>query len=429
MVRSTLVVVLTLFASRLASADANTFLGWASSGEAVMKVKDDAGAVSLTRCTPVVFETHGTTELKCERCAAGDVDPVKACGLVKKPLKSSATSPDKKLKLGNHAWCDKLEEGAQECGVEVRFPNLGGMGMFSYLAGPKDKKPQAGVWFRPDSDAVVVAIGSVAEGVASDSIAVIDVEALRARGEAPRAIRSRVTAQLAGVTDASHYTDDAILFTDEAARAAIAPAEFAEAVKSAGALKPKGPVTVGVSFDGESAWATFTAVTSSGVWRVSELLVLDEGSWRIRTGYWSRGEAPAGTLPNPVRVAAGAKDEVAQPLAAYVQSLRAPKESATAVKLAAARPDVTFIGIAPTERGNGKALDKAVRGWILGGLKVTSVRGVNDFGTGWLIANLEVSKTTGGKTQTVPARAWFVFDDSGDNERMGAVVGHFSSVR
>lgn len=439
MLRRTLVVAFTLMSSTVASAEElTTFLGWSASGDAVMKVKDEGQVVGYSRCTPVVFETHGSTALNCTSCAAGTEDPVKACGLVKRPLKSSATSPDKKLTLKKEASCDKLEDAAQECTSSVQFPNLGAMWKTEHLAGKKDKKSEAGIWFRPDSNAVVVAIGNVAEGVTGDSIAVIDVAALRGRGTAPVAVRTRVTAQLASVTDASHYTDDAILFTDEAARAAIAPAVFADAVKASGALKPTGPVTVGVSFDGRSAWATFTAATSSGRWRVSELLVRDGADWRISSGYWSRGlaaasaqeQAQAGKLPKPVRVAAGAKDEVAADLVKYVQTLRSTKDEAKSpLSLAAARPDVAFIGIAPAERATGPALEKTLRGWILGGMTVTSVRGVSDFGIGWLIVNLEVTKTSGAKSYTLPVRAWIAVDDSGDNEHMGAVVSHFSIVR
>lgn len=439
------VVVALLGVVRIAEAEVH-LLGWTADGRFVIDMKDAKKASAFgkgqerffAQCAPVDFAVAigDKAPAACTHCGKATDDPAKTCGLTVKPAKiaSSLTSPDKKLTLKEKTYCVQ-QSGGGDCIIELAFGKLGVVERRD--AGPT-AEPQSDVWFRPDSNAVMLDLWNVDDDkVRDDTIVVIDVTDLRQRGDVPKLVAARVAEQLSQPANSALYTKSAALFTDEAARSAIAPAALADAVKATTPMKP-GKVDVGVTIDGRAAWASFTTTTSGGTWRVTEMFAREGGEWRITGGLWSRAmpdkdadaKALAGQLGKPANLTTTGKDDIPKNLVDEVDQLR-DKPDATWT-IVAKGTDVHVIGTAPNERltGDGKLFEKGWRAWATGGMTIGPVLSASANKAGWMIMNIELAKTKGGKKYVLPIRAWMMVDLTRETpENDGVVVVHLSAAK
>ena len=434
--RAAWILITAMVSTRVASAEVRV-LGWTADGKFVIDVNDprkssDFGKGQerfLATCAAQDFAVaqEGKTPA-CAHCGAATDDPGKVCGLASKPAKiaSNLASPDRKLTLAQRSWCVQ-QSGGGACAIGYSFGQLGSID--DVWAGPT-KKPRGNVWWRPDSNAVMIDVWNTNDGVREDRIYVVDVTDLRQRGDVPKLLAKRVAEQLAQLGNPALYTRTAVLFTDEAARGAIAPDALAGAIGGAGALQPD-KVDVGVTFDGRAAWAAFTTTTG---WRVTELFVREGGEWRIASGFWSRGiadkdadaKARSGQLGKLVAITT--KDVFAKELESTVEWLRAPRSDSSAL---ARTTTMLVVGTAPNERStSAKPFEQAWRAWGKTGLKVDSIRAETAHEAAWLIANIEVAKTKNDKPYSLPVRAWVVIDNSrGDADDDGIVLVHLAVAK
>lgn len=410
-----------------ARADAITVLGWSSDGQAVI----DRKGIELQKCAPIDVVT-AAEKSSCKRCAASGGDAAKECGLTAKPVAGLA-SPDKKLVLKK---ASKRVVGQADGGdhwVWFDFPGSPSI-LFTLPSGPT--APKAESYFRADGNAVVLHFVATGDVAREDDVRVVDVARLHGKSDAAGALRSLVGDQLARLSSPTWAMKSAVFATDEAARGAIDAANLATALKASGVVKPD-KIEVALTASGASAFLTFTTTIDNVSWRVTELATFEGGAWKIAGGMWSRGmadadaeaKAIAGQLPKRTPIATA--NRVGK-LAAWIDHVRGG-DKASGPLGSIKRKDTITIGTQPKERvGGGKLLDAALAGWRKTGFKIAVAVAESVPHAGWLLLEIELTKTKAGKTFTMPIRAWLAVEDDDGVEEWGAgpsqgvVLAHFA---
>lgn len=184
-------------------------------------------------------------------------------------------------------------------------------------------------------------------------------------------------------------------------------------------------VRIGLSQDGNSAWATFNVKMQLGMgngppvtinYRASELLVKAGTAWKVHAAAWSEGVADA-------KVNAVAKAGKAQSPEPVIE-----KETGDAALLAAfegllakgfdaksaANAKLVGIGSAPKELtlGGKKLAPGFAKGWVgkaaTTGPKLALMTPSSTTGAVW--ANVELTKVAGKTTYKIPFRLFVIFD-------------------
>jgi ketosteroid isomerase-like protein len=184
---------------------------------------------------------------------------------------------------------------------------------------------------------------------------------------------------------------------------------------------------VSIAKDGKTAWVSFglhvkvdrsengRADFPEYDYRATEILVSTSGGWKLAGGTWSQAqpnakinkEAAAGKPRTLAELPASHGDKTL--LDAFSSLLRSRLGPS-----ATARTDLVVIGSGPGERTVGgaklaKAWDAAWQGH-LAALGSPAVHVAPSGTTGWVIANVELTKKVGAKSYVIPFRVCFVFD-------------------
>lgn len=386
--------------------------GWTADGKAVVL---DVGA-GAEACTPVAFDADGDLpKASCVPCGAD----ARACGVVGGKPRPSSTSPDRTLAIKRtvSCWITGHDADVEMCTQAAR---VGWLGSVRHTDEVTDggKRARLTTVFRPDGGAVAIVF---AGGSGEDEVAIVDLADHLARAHVAEKVTELLARQarvLAGTSTEPVYTADATFFTDDAGRGALAADALAKLIA--------GPVTfarpeIGTSTDGHAAWASFVATTADRrAFRVTELVVRDGAAWRVASGAWTIGladqdaaaRARAGSLPAPTEVARRRQD-VPDELSVLGAMLR--DGDPEVLRSFTKRARAMVVGTAPGERLVGGArLAPAWKPWLTSGMRGAKVRGaLSPRGTsGWLVANVVVTRDKPAPRYELPVRVWAVVDRS-----------------
>ncbi len=424
--RSIIVAVGCVLTVGLAHAETRKPFGWTSDGDAVLEVVEKQ---EYQRCEPKDVETSKKGATTCTRCAGRGDDVTRACGVATKAIVPSLASPDRKLTLVKTSRCDTQQGG--NCYVEITFAK--GISLRATVAsGTTNPPPQAEVTFRPDGKAVVINFMILDNRVRNDVSHVVDVRTFHELKDAPAAVRELVTWQFASLTRPDWAMTDALFATDIGTLGTLDALALAKALKASAAVKPE-RIDVMLSGDGGSAWIAVTATINNVFWRATELATRDAaGKWKIAGGMWSRGmaeseantKAAANQLPKAISLTGSTTDILPGKLSDWANTLRRPTQGQV---LGSTRPDTLTFGLAPKSRTvGGTSIDDIWRAWTMKPLAVGPIRAESKPGASWLLTNFEISKTSSGKSYTLPVRVWLAIDSTGDPEVQGVVLAHFA---
>ena len=197
--------------------------------------------------------------------------------------------------------------------------------------------------------------------------------------------------------------------------------------------------TVTVSRDGKTAWTSFEIAmkvemtlapgeheTYDRNFRVTELAVATKDGWKLAGGMWSSPE-PNDAVNRDAR--AGKRKLGELPAASDSKTLLDVYTAMLATKTPATAKDLVAIGSASGERTVGgatfaKAWDATWRGHVTA-LGQPIVRVAPSGTTGWVTANVALTKKVGAASYAIPFRLFLVFDQ-GDGGAWTLAQVHFA---
>lgn len=164
---------LVAFTANDAAAQGISLEGWAADGRAVVSIDDPFDMMGTGQdqfravCVGVPID-RAALNAGCAMCSHD------YCKVDKKAGRASARSPNRKVKVTSKRTCKRGEDG-KVCTHRV---TVGKVGAFVYSAGPAYMKAKMHVYFRADSNAVVVLFkaNNPESGGGEDAIYTIDLD-------------------------------------------------------------------------------------------------------------------------------------------------------------------------------------------------------------------------------------------------------------
>ncbi len=219
------------------------------------------------------------------------------------------------------------------------------------------------------------------------------------------------------------FTSDATLVLVQPKVAIVKAADAADALGIAGAKTHKeSDVTVTFARDRRTAVLSFTVKVANHDYRVSEVVVRDQGYWHIASGIWSEAKANDAVNKAAQGHAIGTFVRVAPPGQGIDAPLAAPfyaMQKGAIDATAAARKDLVVFGSGPGERSVGGA--KLAAPWLaawanhvpLDASGIVSKLAPSTT-TGWVVTDVMLEKHAGKQSYLIPFRLFLVFDKALD---------------